>query len=37
MGVRQPEIVIVVAVPRNEGHRVFSTFDVETSDSLEPL
>ena len=37
VGVRQPEIVIVVAVPHNEGHRLFSTWKVETRNSLEPV
>ena len=36
MGVCQPQIVIVVAVPQNEVDRVFRTLDVETRDSLEP-
>jgi hypothetical protein len=36
VGVSQPQIVIVVAVPQNEGDRFLSTLDVETRDSLEP-
>ncbi len=27
----------MVAVPHNEDHRVFSTLNVETSNSLEPV
>ncbi len=37
VGVCQPQIVIVVVLPQNEGDRFLSTLDVETRDSLEPF